>query len=117
MKRPAIIGLVVAVVIIVGVALAFLLKGDTPKDSTAGPQTFTGAIECLPKPGNGPHTLECALGLKASNSKHYALKNNPKSDLPVGTKVKISGTTTPPTTNEIYDISGTIDVKTVQTIQ
>jgi hypothetical protein len=113
MKRPILIGLTVAVAIIIGVAAALLWNAH---NSTRGLQTFTGTIECLPKPGDGPHTLECALGLKASN-KHYALKNNPQNSLPVGTNVKVSGTTTPPAANEIYDITATIDVKTIETIQ
>lgn len=37
--------------------------------------TITGTIDCLPKRGSGPQTLECAIGLRAENGLYYGLKN------------------------------------------
>lgn len=37
--------------------------------------TIRGAITCLPKIGTGPQTLECAMGLKATDGKNYGLRN------------------------------------------
>ena len=49
---------------------------QTPAPSPDGsPITIRGEITCLPKKGSGPHTLECAIGLRGEDGSHYALKN------------------------------------------
>lgn len=88
---------------------------QTPTNpSTPGtPTTLTGTIVCLPHKGDGPSTMECAFGLKASNGKYYALRNlweiNPlltTTDI----QVRVVGTLHAPETGEKYDIVGSIDV-------
>src|SRR3989344_6171648 len=52
----------------------------TPVVSTPGPITVRGEINCLPKKGTGSQTLECAIGLKGPDGRHYGLKNLSKLD-------------------------------------
>jgi hypothetical protein len=76
--------------------------------------TLTGTIECLPHKGSGPSTMECAIGLKGDDGKHYALT---MFDYPgqagVGDRVALIGAMV--TTDELhqqYDIVGTFQVDT-----
>jgi len=74
--------------------------------------TKDGAIACLPnKNSNGPHTLECALGLQGDDGGYYALKNLPDPTLPNGTRMHIEGTLSAPAADERYDIRGVINVQ------
>ena len=84
--------------------------------SPPGPITIHGEITCLPKKGPGPHTLECAIGLKAESG-HYALRNlfahDPEYKFSTtGMLVEVSGTFSPEKTN--YDTVGVIDVASIK---
>lgn len=68
----------------------------------------TGEVACLPHRGDGPHTDECAIGLKDSDGYFYALKNT--TIIETGKKIEVAGVLTPATGRETYDIAGTIDV-------
>ncbi len=78
--------------------------------------TFKGSIVCLPHKGDGPHTMECAYGLKADNGSHYALKNLFNEPGPwefdVSDRIEVTGMLAEPAANEKYDIVGVIDVQT-----
>jgi hypothetical protein len=79
-------------------------------------ETLTGTIECLPHKGDGPHTMECAIGLKADSGQHYALTTfNYLDQADVGDRVRLVGVTV--TTDELharYDIVGTFQVASVE---
>ncbi|HVV14875.1 MAG TPA: hypothetical protein VHD55_00480 [Candidatus Paceibacterota bacterium] len=81
-------------------------------------ETLTGTIECLPHKGDGPHTMECAVGIKTDQGQHYALTMfDYPSAADVGDHVKLVGVTV--TTDELhasYDIVGTFQVASVEKI-
>jgi hypothetical protein len=82
--------------------------------------TILGQISCLPKIGPGPQTLECAIGLKATDGKYYELKNLYKLDPQYkfsqdGLQVNVSGILS---REEIsvkkYDVAGVIDIISIK---
>lgn len=118
MKKRISIGIIVAVLLVCILALVSPWKANAPENGgKETSQTLTGKVVCLPKPGDGPHTLECALGLQASNGKYYALKNNPQGNLPVNQQIRVTGKVIPPSSNETYDIVGTVDVESLENIE
>lgn len=84
--------------------------------------TINGEITCLPKKGNGPHTMECAIGLLADDGKYYSLINLSEVDPDYkfsegGLRVTVHGTLTPesktgPDGNR-YNTDGSINVKNI----
>jgi hypothetical protein len=78
--------------------------------------TKIGNVVCLPhKNSDGPQTLECAIGLKGEDGKHYGLKDK---DSPAGQsavngvfnkRVEVTGTFTQ-TNDAVYDIAGNITI-------
>jgi len=47
---------------------------ETPNEITEGPITEQGVITCIPKIGDGPQTMECALGLQTTEGLYYGLR-------------------------------------------
>lgn len=96
-----------------------IIIDDTPTAPIATvpgePITLVGTLTCLPHKGDGPHTLECAYGLKADDGNHYALKNlftEPGPwPLDIGDRVRVTGTLDDPERNEKYDIVGVMEVQ------
>ena len=90
----------------------------------SGPITISGEITCLLKTGQ-EQTLECAMGLKGTDGRHYGLKNlfklDPEYKFSVGgLRVEVSGTFSPeeikgPDGNK-YDVVGVIDVTSIKEI-
>lgn len=82
--------------------------------------TVTGTVVCLPKKGPGPHTLECAYGLRAENGQHYGLSNLFTGQWPwpldTGDRARITGTLRAPEANTSYDIVGTIEVESSEAL-
>lgn len=75
--------------------------------------TLTGTIACLPHKGDGPHTMECAFGLKADNGNYYALKNLwevAPEITDTNVRVRVVGSLMEVDVNETYDIEGVIGV-------
>jgi len=75
-KAIAIIALVIAVLVAGFYALnayIYAEKQGDPSDVRSYRGTLSGEIVCLPHRGDGPHTLECAMGLKTDVGEHYAL--------------------------------------------
>ena len=81
--------------------------------------TINGEIACLPKKGNGPQTMECAIGLLADDGSYYSLINMSKVDPDYkfsvgGLKVAVEGmfTSNNKTSPEVnrYDTVGSISV-------
>lgn len=61
--------------------------------------SLSGEYVCLPKVGDGPHTLECTFGMKADTGEFYAVDFNLMSQehrpLEVGERFSANGTVTP----------------------
>ena len=72
--------------------------------------TLKGTSTCLGHRDSGSqHTMECALGLKTSDGTVYAIKGGA---MPVATDpFEVTGTLTPASGDEKYDIAGTLTVK------
>ncbi len=119
MSKKTIWGIMVAIVVVaVGILVGMQLQKDSDTGgSSSTVRTITGKIVCLPKPGNGPQTLECAFGLQADDHKYYSLRNNTRQDIPTSTKVRVKGTVSAPSSDEIYDIDGVITVQSVETVE
>lgn len=102
------------------------LPTPTPTVPPDSPQrvTFEGQYVCLPHKGDGPHTLECAFGMKTDDGNHYALdigpsRENQYPNLPTGSRIKVTGMLTlieRLSTDfwQRYDIKGIISVETFQ---
>lgn len=91
--------------------LSLLLARPATPNETEQTVTKSGKLVCLPhKNPDQPHTLECAIGLHATDSKYYGLKNIPDPTTPVETEVEVTGVLRPAGANERYDITGTIDI-------
>jgi hypothetical protein len=90
------------------------------------PIIISGTMTCLPKIGQGPQTMECALGLKGEDGRHYGLRNLFKLDPEYkfsrgGLQVEVSGTFSPeeirgPDGNK-YDVVGVIDITSIKEIK
>ena len=123
--------LLIAVLLVAAAASA--CKGETsstptptPGVPTAGPITVNGEITCLPKKGTGPQTMECAIGLRGLDGRHYGLKNLFKLDpeykfSAAGLRVEVSGSFNPeemqgPDGNT-YDVVGIIDVTSIREVK
>lgn len=114
MKKSYLIAIVIFGVAAVSLvaALAWPRSATAPQPGAPlneGMQALTGKIICLPhKNMNGPHTLECALGLEAKDGKKYGIKDaNMRFD--VGDEVVAKGVLSAPAANDIYDITATIN--------
>lgn len=87
------------------------------------PITISGEITCLPKSGQGPQTMECAIGLRGTDGQYYGLKNLSKFDpeykfSTTGLQVAVSGMFSQ---QEIkasegmkYNVVGTIDLISIK---
>lgn len=92
-----------------------------PQNEPAGNEiSVAGTIVCLPKKGPGPHTMECAYGLRADGGQHYGLHNLFTGAWPwpldVSDRARIEGTLEAPPAGTSYDIAGTIDVSSFEKI-
>lgn len=106
-----------AAVVSLAIVISYIVT-ITPKQppSSTSPTvvTLTGTLVCLPHKGDGPHTLECTVGLKGDDGRYYALREMPKEAQSEGvqTKMSITGQLTPPKADESYDIAGEVKVET-----
>lgn len=90
------------------------LPSASASPSPTAPITRTGELICLPhKNHSGPETLECALGLKASDGHNYGLKNLNVKGAQQHKKIKVTGALEQPGANQLYDIVGSISVTSV----
>lgn len=124
-----ILWIIAAMIILIsaGTYLAFasnqqkLSPPQTPPSSE--PITVSGEITCLPKKGPGPHTMECAIGIKGDDGKYYGLKNLFEHDkeykfYSTGMRVEVSGTLN---YEEMlgpgggpYDVAGVIEITSIR---
>jgi hypothetical protein len=87
-------------------------KSFTQATDIQTPLSLEGETVCLPhKDVNGPHTMECAMGLKTDTGKYYGLGTDPyDTSLSVtNRRVKVSGTLKPCVDSK-YQSEGTITV-------
>lgn len=126
--RPRIIAIVAAVTLLIAVlAVGAFANRDDGKDAVAPKNgdtiTVEGEYQCLPKKGDGPHTMECALGLQVEGSTHYSLDmtglhNRPDNDFnanyTIGDRLRITGVFEEPKPDTTYDIRGTIYVESLE---
>jgi hypothetical protein len=127
-KRSLVIGvcaLLVLVGIVVGASIAnSRSKNDQANNSnvshTLEPKDYSGKVVCLPKKGDGPHTLECAIGLQADDGKYYMIKESDQSQVPgristypTDSRVTVTGTLTSPSDGQ-YDVAGAITITAIR---
>ena len=106
-------------VIVIG-ALIFIANARKPDPNLTLPApnaktaTYEGTLACLPPRGDGPHTDECAIGLKTKDGKYYAVDTSATPDTqafqqPTGTSLKVTGhLTNNASFSGKYNIAGTI---------
>lgn len=116
--------LVMTTVVIVAIGLVLFLLRPWAADEVRQDASFEGVITvsgttlCLPhRDTSGPQTLECAIGLKDAEGRHYALSDTDPTykntgSIPMNTQVVVTGTlkTVP---DEKYATVGTIAVTSV----
>lgn len=85
-------------------------KLDVTVATTYSDVTIKGESACLPHKGDGPHTMECAQGVKTASGVYYAIdgvvdrNDNDNS-------VVVTGTLQPALADSTYDTAGTIKVE------
>lgn len=65
---------VTAMAVVTAAFFAFNGYIYSEKQGSAARASLEGTIVCLPHAGPGPHTKECAAGLKTDEGAHYALE-------------------------------------------
>ena len=135
-----IIGIIAVMIILAGAGIYFGLNRQPSSPShkitdfeeieqnlppASVPITISGETTCLPKTGQGAQTMECAMGLKGTDGRHYGLKNlfklDPEYKFSVGgLRVEVSGTFSPEeikgSDGNKYDVVGVIDVTSIKEI-
>lgn len=102
MKQKTLITILVTITLISGTLLGYLVglsygSRKSPDQSSKQTITVEGEVICLlPKNPDGPHTTECATGLKATDNTYYSLsiEKLPNSDSLInahGQVVKVTG--------------------------
>ncbi len=104
MKKTLIIIGVVAVVLVAGFyalnAYIYAEKQGDPADISSYRGTLSGEVVCLPHANtDGPHTMECAYGLRTDTGEHYALDlalmSQQADPLQTGERISATGLITP----------------------
>jgi hypothetical protein len=128
-KKPITIIIILATVVILGSAGAYFALNqpnhlNPPSSisdlSASEPIVISGKTTCLTKKNPGQQTLECSIGLQATDGRQYALKGNYDPEYKfaqVGLDVQVSGMLFPEkketTDGNLYKIVGTIDVSSI----
>lgn len=104
-----------AISLIAASGTAYLLmrdKGTSPAQHQAGSTiTVEGTVGCLPHKGDGPHTLECTIGLRNHANEFYALKNMPSHFYATDQTLLVTGTFEKASATDTYKTIGTINVE------
>lgn len=90
------------------VDLSSYLKNSKGSSLTFGDVTIRGESTCLKHKGDGPHTMECALGIKTPSGDYAVIGEPTKLDNNV---VEAKGTLASPSRDAIYKIQGVVTVK------
>jgi hypothetical protein len=93
---------------------------ENQKESEGKSITRTGTFGCLVPSGDGPHTMECALGLILEDGTQYGLTAEDQSTLgqiPTNRTVKVTGTFSKQSDQSSkYKTAGTIIVTSVEVL-
>lgn len=130
-KQPR-LSLLSKILIVIGALLAILalafgvhyfdrqFMAEPPLGDKMG-VSVEGEIACLPHKGEGPHTLECAYGLKDNEDNYFALIDPRPRHMPaVGTKVRIDGVLVPidkDKESQPYDIEASIRYAKIRKVE
>jgi hypothetical protein len=100
-----------------GSSITEKIENKSPELETAQDITIRGTLECLPKSGDGPQTMECAFGLKDENGRFYGL-NDPEWKFLIGpamnTKVTVTGKLKDKNSGDKYNTIGTIEITNLE---
>lgn len=116
-RKKLLIGCGVAVILAalaLYVMIVLIMRSPTSDPTIGSRISVSGQVACLPPKDTGrPQTLECAIGLQASDGRYYALKPG-TSAAPIGQQtgatIRVEGILNAPAADERYDIVGTISV-------
>lgn len=103
MKKALLLAGLAAVVLVAGFyafnAYIYAEKQGDPGDIVTYRATLEGEVVCLPHVGDGPHTMECAYGLKTDADEYYALDlalmSQEHGPLETGERISANGSVTP----------------------
>lgn len=125
-RKSVLVGVIVlAILTIVGLTLVSSVAVQQSKKSAdtgrASVVNLEGESVCLPKKDTtGPQTEECASGIKVGEGIYYALANLEAQEAKAGSQpvstgdtVIVSGHLIAPAGNGIYDIAGTVSVRSI----
>lgn len=98
--------------------------GSTPTPDSI---TVQGEYVCLPKHSDGPHTLECAFGIKTDDGTYYGLRllgqsgarpqaPDPLASYKVGERLRVTGTLHPGN-QDPYASTGLIEIASIEPIK
>lgn len=99
------------------------LKQQASQNSEWGYRQLEGNLACLPKKGPGPHTMECAFGLKTSqgyyqlDSGEYEGSANWSMDYTFKDTIRVSGQVVAPDWRTTYDIEGVMIIEEIELVQ
>lgn len=122
-KATFFIGIIISVIIVSGIRLAMSQDDSAPQSPQSSEQadtdnektkefTMTGQYDCLEKTGDGPQTMECAMGLTLDDGTQYGLGSDDPALLAgvsTGTRIEVTGTLQE-SSNTTYETAGTIIV-------
>lgn len=113
-KKINLVYIIIALIIAGAVAIMYYNNFQREDASDNQQVTEIGEVVCLPhKNQDGPHTLECALGLYGNDDKYYALKG--VSGIDTGMEIKVTGSLSKDE-QSVYDIEGVIDVQRIENL-
>lgn len=95
----------------------FVLAGIFLFSNIANGSTIKGKIVCLPRKGNGPHTLECNFGLRTTDGKYYSLRSTDGSPMQLyqydtAKEVEVRGSVHT-YNSDVYNVDGVVDVDSI----
>ncbi len=116
-------------IIVIGTVIVWIASADSSDNSnmssggTQNPATasnapatevvFEGVFECLRPLGEGPHSLDCAMGLH-TDSGSYGLRSDKDPqilyNIPMGNRIRVTGTLTEEASTT-HEMSGVIRIE------
>lgn len=110
--------IVVLIVIVIGILSVVRAPGRSGSEVSQGAKV-SGEVVCLPHRGggDGPQTLECAIGLRGDDGKYYGLRDQSTDHRLAtdffGKRVEVSGDLRSEV-DRVYDTTGTIEVRSIE---
>lgn len=117
--KPLVFGIIVVLIVTIVGILSVVRAPGRPHSDIVSKGKIAGEVVCLPHRGggDGPQTLECAIGLRGDDGKHYGLRDQ-STDHRLATEffgkhVEVTGEIRSEG-QTMYDTVGTIDVQSVE---